>query len=188
MSRPISWLPRLHEIRRTVANSVRSHYDRRDLQSLFELQPRAVQKLLELLPTVPIGTAKLVEREALGLFLDAAGEADDVSGYMEQVRQRKAGVSHRKLRSLIRQEFEPGDLGSLPESVHLSRGRLEVSFRSLEQLAEAMVWLCQVIETEEFEREFEPEPPPRPAPEEATEVREMFADLKRMEAQRAAMR
>ncbi len=47
MARPVSWLPRLHEIRRAVANSVRSHYDRHDLQNLFELQPRAAQKLSE---------------------------------------------------------------------------------------------------------------------------------------------
>ena len=39
MPRPLSWLPRLHVIRRTVANSVRSHYDRRELETLFELQP-----------------------------------------------------------------------------------------------------------------------------------------------------
>jgi len=32
MPRPLSWLPRLHEISRSVANSVRSHYDRHDLQ------------------------------------------------------------------------------------------------------------------------------------------------------------
>ena len=41
MPRRLSWLPRLHEIRRSVGNSVRSHYDRRDLQTLFEFQPRA---------------------------------------------------------------------------------------------------------------------------------------------------
>ncbi|MDQ1450390.1 MAG: hypothetical protein QOK38_256 [Acidobacteriaceae bacterium] len=35
MPRPISWLPRLHEIRRSVVNSVRSHYDRNDLERLF---------------------------------------------------------------------------------------------------------------------------------------------------------
>jgi len=38
-ARPICWLPRLHLIRRAVTNSVRSHYDRHDLEQLFELQP-----------------------------------------------------------------------------------------------------------------------------------------------------
>jgi len=40
MPRPVSWLPRLHVIRRTITTSVRSHYDRRELETLFELQPR----------------------------------------------------------------------------------------------------------------------------------------------------
>ena len=41
MPRPISWLPQLHAIERSVQNSVRSHYQRRDLEQLFSLQPRA---------------------------------------------------------------------------------------------------------------------------------------------------
>ncbi len=184
MPRPVSWLPRLHEIRRAVANSVRSHYDRRELQSLFELQPRAAQNLLELLPTIPVGTAKLVEREALGRFLDGVRDADDITGYMEQVRQTKASIPRRKLRSLVRHDTDPATLTSLPESVSLSRGRLEVSFRSVEQLAEVMYWLAQMLDTEEFAREFEPEPPPAPEPEDGGEIRDIFAELECMEAER----
>ena len=93
MPRPVSWLPRLHEIRRSVANSVRSHYGRRDLEQLFELQPRAAQKLIEMLPTVQIGTSLLLEREALAGFLDRVREAEDVTALFEQVRAEKAGVS-----------------------------------------------------------------------------------------------
>jgi hypothetical protein len=69
MPRPISWLPHLHEIRRSVLNSVRSHYDRNDLERLFEVQPRSAQLLLELLPTVRLGRSLLVEREALASSL-----------------------------------------------------------------------------------------------------------------------
>ncbi len=55
VARPVSWLPRLHTITKTVQNSVRSHYDRGDLERLFELQPRAAQKMLEMLPIVRSG-------------------------------------------------------------------------------------------------------------------------------------
>ena len=68
LPRTLSWLPRLHEIRRAVGNSVRSHYGRHDLEALFELQPRAAQQLLGLLPPVTVGTSRLVEAEALGDF------------------------------------------------------------------------------------------------------------------------
>ncbi len=54
MLRPISWLTRLHVISRSVANSVRSHYERHDIRKLFELKPRAAQKQLEMLPPVQI--------------------------------------------------------------------------------------------------------------------------------------
>jgi len=87
MPRPVSWLPRLHEISRAVANSVRSHYDRRDLEQLFELQPRAAQKLIEILPSVPIGTSRLVERSDLAHFLDRVRKTDDTAALFETLRQ-----------------------------------------------------------------------------------------------------
>jgi hypothetical protein len=96
MPRPISWLPRLHEIARSVANSVRSHYDRRDLEQLFELQPRAAQKLLEMLPTVQVGTSGLVERETLGAFLERVRDSENTTELFEQIRKEKAGNSRRE--------------------------------------------------------------------------------------------
>lgn len=187
MPRPISWLPRLHEIRRSVANSVRSHYGRRDLEQLFELQPRAAQKLLEMLPTVKIGTSLLAERETLVVFLDRVREADDVTALFDQVRAEKAGVSKRKVRTLVPRDSEPITLTSLPESIALSRGRLEISFASVEQLAEAMFALARVLETEidVFAQAYEPEVPPE-VPEDAVDIGALFAELEEMENKRAA--
>ncbi|WP_263377205.1 hypothetical protein [Granulicella aggregans] len=187
MPRPVSWLPRLHEIRRSVANSVRSHYGRRDLEQLFELQPRAAQKLFEMLPTVKIGTSLLVEREALVIFLDRVREAEDVGALFEQVRAEKAGVSRRKVRALVPRDTEPATLSSLPESIALSRGRLEVSFATVEQLAEAMFALARVLETDvdAFAQAYEPEMPPE-VPEVALEIDALFAELEAMERERSA--
>ena len=50
MPRPSTWMSRLHELRRSVAHSDRSHYGRRDIDALFELQPRAAQNLLRCSP------------------------------------------------------------------------------------------------------------------------------------------
>jgi len=157
MPRPVSWLPRLHEIRRSVANSVRSHYDRRDLEQLFELQPRAANNLIVLLPTVQVGTSHLVEREALGGFLDRVRESKDTQALFDQVRREKAPTSRRKVRSLVRRDIEPISLASLPSSISLSRGRLEVSFRTVEELAQTMYALARVIESDgdEMARQFE---------------------------------
>ncbi len=148
MPRPISWLPRLHLIARSVTNSVRSHYDRHDLESLFELQPRAAQKLLEMLPSVQVGTSRLVDREVLAGFLDRVRDADDVPALYDKIRAEKAVVSRRKPRSLVRRDLDAIGIDSLPSSIVLSRGRLEVNFTSVEGLAEAMYALARVLEAE----------------------------------------
>ncbi len=148
MPRPISWLPRLHLIARSVTNSVRSHYDRHDLESLFELQPRAAQKLLEMLPSVQVGTSRLVDREVLAGFLDRVRDAYDVPALYDKIRAEKAVVSRRKPRSLVRRDLDAIGIDSLPSSIVLSRRRLEVNFTSVEGLAEAMYALARVLEAE----------------------------------------
>lgn len=158
MPRPISWLPRLHRIARTVAGSVRSHYDRRDLEQLFELQPRAAQKLLEMLPTLQVGTSRLLEREALAAFLERVREAEDVAALFDALRTEKAQVSRRKPRSLVRRDLAPVSIASLPASITLRPGQMEVRFRTVVELAEAMYALARVLENEgdEFAKTFEP--------------------------------
>jgi hypothetical protein len=148
MPRPVSWLPRLHEITRTVNSSARSHYDRRDLEKLFELQPRAAQKMLEMLPTVQVGTSRLVDREVLAGFLEGVRDADNTEAYLEQTRLAKAVVSHRKIRSLVRRDTEPIGIDSLPASIVLTRGRMEVTFSTVEELAQSMYALARVLETD----------------------------------------
>lgn len=156
MPRPISWLARLYEIRRSVQSSVRSHYDRGDLEKLFELQPRAASKLLEMLPTVRVGTSQLVDREVLAGFLDRVRDAEDTAKLFDQVRAEKAQVSRRKPRSLVRRDLDPIGIASLPSSITLSPGRMEVNFETVEELAEAMYALARVLEAEgeEFARTF----------------------------------
>ncbi len=186
MARPPTWLPRLHPIRQAVANSVRSHYDRRDLERLFELQPRGAGKLLELLPTVPVGTAYLVDREVLLGFLERVQEAEDVHALFELLRQEKGAASRRKIRSLVRRDLEAVGLSSLPESIGFSRGRLEVSFRSVDELAEAMLILARILESEgdAFADLYEPEKAPA-VDSDVKELRDMFRRLEEMEAERS---
>ncbi len=187
MPRPLSWLPRLHEIRRTVANSVRSHYGRRDLEGLFTLQPRAAQKLLELLPTTAVGTSRLVEREALAGFLERVAEAEDIQAVFEAAREEKTQGSRRRLRTLVQANDQPVSLASPPESLTLQRGRLEVQFNTLEELAEAMYFLARALaeETEAFAQAYEPVPEPVEGAR-GDDVAELFAELLRLEEQHAA--
>ena len=157
MPRPISWLPRLHQIMRAVTTSVRSHYDRRDIEKLFELQPRAAQEVLKLLPSTQVGTSRLLDRDVLLSFLERVRDADDTAGLFDKIRQEKVTVSKRRLRSLVRRDLDAVSLTSLPDAMILSRGRLEVNYETVEQLAECMLMLARVLESEgeEFAVAFE---------------------------------
>ncbi len=81
------------------------------------------------------------------------------------------------------QVIEGGQL--LPESIGLARGRLEVSFRSVEQLAEVMYVLARILEGEgdAFAAAYEPETEPE-SPD-TGDVRELLDDLEAMEASEA---
>lgn len=157
MPRPISWLTRLPEIRRAVASSVRSHYERKEIESLFQVQPRAAQLLLEMLPTTAIGRSRLVERLALADFLDRIHKADDPSAELDLIRAGGGKVSSKKLRTLVRRDVEPLQLDSLPATIEIIPGQMIVSFRTIEDLAQAMYSLARAIETEgdELARRYE---------------------------------
>jgi hypothetical protein len=146
MPRPISWLPRLHEIRRSVVNSVRSHYDRNDLERLFEVQPRSAQLLLELLPTVRLGRSLLVEREALAQFIERLSVAEDVSSEIERIRSERPGQVRKKLRYVVTDEVANATVSSLPSNVVAEAGRLEIRFSTLIELAESLHAVAQALD------------------------------------------
>jgi hypothetical protein len=181
MARQVSWETRLHEIRRSVANSVRSHYDRRDLELLFRLQPRSAGKLLESLPSVRVGRSDLVLREALGKFLEGAQEAEDVAGYCAEQRAQREVQSRRKPRSLVRRDFDPVSAASL--SRWLSPGVLKIPYSSLDELFDVLWRVASAVrdDLEEFARIYEVDAPAKPEPEAAQEMRLMFEELGRME-------
>jgi hypothetical protein len=185
LPRPASWLPRLYDITRSVLNSVRSHYERRDLESLFELQPRAAQKLLKLLPTTEVGTGHLVSREALLSFLERVRNAEDTPALFDHLRQERPKASRKKIRSFVKTDLTPTSFASLPNRVNLSPGNLHVAFQTVDELAESLMKIAQLLseDAEQFAENYEPKKPPRI--EELNELQAMFAELEAMEAQQA---
>jgi hypothetical protein len=140
-----------------VAESVRSHYTRSDLEHLFEIQPRSAQMLMELLPTVQIGKSLLVERKALAGLLGQLAEADDPARELTAIRaQGKPRILRRKLRELVQRDVSAG-VSPLPPNVHLERGALAVSFTTVEELAASLWSLATLLEgdLEEFALRYE---------------------------------
>jgi hypothetical protein len=148
MPRPISWLTRLNQIRQTVTASVRSHYERREIEALFQIQPRTAQLLLEMLPTTVVGRSRLVERQVLADFLERINDAENPSVELERIRIEGNTVSRKKLRTLVRRDVGELGIDSLPANIELSPGRMVMSFRTIEDLAAGMYSLARIIEAE----------------------------------------
>jgi hypothetical protein len=158
MARPVSWLPRLSALVRSVSESVRSHYASDDLERLFEIQPRSAQMLMNLLPTVRVGKSLLVEREALEGLLVRLSEADDPAAELGSIRARgKPPAVRRKLRDLVPKDIAAG-LTELPSNVVLEQGFLTVRFATVEELAASLWRLATLLDQdlEGFAQLYEP--------------------------------
>ncbi len=189
MPRPISWLHRAHDIRRALLSSARSHYQRRDIERLFELQPRAAQQLMAALPGTEVGTATLVERDALVALIDATAQAEDPAAALAGFRERKRTPPKRTLRSLMPHDTEPTEWDNLLGGLTLAPGSVRIEFQSLETLCLCLVSLANLLEREmeEFADRYEVRPPTPPEDGKA-EVESMFAELERMEAEKHVRR
>jgi hypothetical protein len=174
----------LPEIRRSVANSARSHYDRKDLQALFQLQPRAAGALLDMLPKVKVGQAHLVERDALGRFLDRVHRAENVTAAVMAQRAEREAATRRKPRALVRRDHEVVSAASL--SHWLTRGHLHIHFETAQELSDALwrVAISMQEDLEAFVSLYEPVPEQGQPDAARAEIDAMFARLRTMEAAR----
>lgn len=187
MSRPISWLSRIESLLSNIEGSVRSHYGRKDLEQLFELQPRAALKLLKLLPTIQLGNSNYVERSSLAEFLISIQQTGDASQVMAQYRKLRM-APRRKLRELVPRDHPAASAASLPPNLLASPGTITISFQSIEELAAALTSLATILsdDLECFAELYEPpshkmEPSTKPG-----EYELMLQDLEQMERQRDA--
>ena len=160
MSRPLSWLDQIYPISKAVAASARSHYDRRDLEQLFSIQPRSAQNLMSALPTVSVGRANLVERDALLEFLSKLQKADDPGEFYARLRATKIKSAKRTLKKLVLEDVS-SDIDSLPSSIALSVREVRVQFNTIEELVEALMRLAIVLDKQldEFVARYQPKEP-----------------------------
>lgn len=185
-----SWLSRLPEIRRSVRESVRSHYDSRALQRLFEVKPRAAQKLIQIVSVgAKVGRSALVERVALADFLTVVAESDDPEATLRVRRRQQKPAPRRALRELIQADSDPATLETIPRNITLSTGKMEIEFTRMEELAGALHAIAQILENEfeEFADRFEPVFEAVTEVDPVTEdLRRAFAELRRREQEKAA--
>ena len=180
MPRPITWLPRLTEIRRSVKNSARSHYERKDIERLFELQPRAAQALVQgISPSAKVGRSFLLARADLEVFLDRIQEGANPASLLSH---RSEPVPRRRLRELVQVDRFSATLDEAPGNISLQPGELTITFSSMQELAGALLALAEILDNAEqfaaFEDRFVPRPPENNhSAEDGAAVEKMFKEL-----------
>jgi len=191
MPRPVTWLPRIREIRESVKASVRSHYERSEIERLFQVQARAAQQLMKIVGTaVKVGRSRLIERAALETFLDDLFESEDTTGALAQ---RKVGpppqAPRRAIRSLVLVDRPPATLNSLPHNLSLETGRLTITFQTVQELATALGALAVVLdnESEKFAERYEVALPAQTLSEDEVQaeldIASMYEELAELERQ-----
>jgi hypothetical protein len=165
MPRTLSWLPRLAEIRRTVHQSARSHYERKDIERLFQIQPRRAQQLIQgIAPSAKIGRSLLLERSALQAFLDAIADGADPACLLSA---RVAPAPRRKLRILVQHDHAPTTLDNAPGNISFEAGKLTITFNCIQDLASALLALAEILDNPEQLDLVEARHVPKPAPDPA---------------------
>jgi hypothetical protein len=170
----------LPEIRRSVKNSARSHYERKDIERLFELQPRAAQALVQgISPSAKVGRSLLLARGDLEAFLDRIHEGAEPASLLSP---RSEPVSRRRLRELVQVDRVPVRLDEAPGNISFQPGELTISFSSMQELAGALLALAEILDNAEqfaaFEDRFVPRPPENNhSAEDGAAVEKMFKEL-----------
>jgi hypothetical protein len=177
MARPVGWLGRLDSITKTVANSVRSHYDRADLTALFDLKERSMFALMAALPKVHVGRSVLVERASLLAFLERLRAAEDPAAEIARVRTETPATPRRKMREFRVTEVA-GKLDELPNNITLNTGELHIRFRNMEELGLSMAALAEVLrhDLDNFALRYEPHPERSPEKEAESQAAREEAD------------
>lgn len=141
MARPFPWIKRLPDIRRSVSNSLRSHYTRRDLELLFEVSQSSAVRLLKMIATESVGGLHLVGRESLSTFLESVSGTEDVAKLCAKTRAKRRKLTRIQGRYLCLRDEPEVAVASLPESIVLERGRLDIHFDTIEELVGQLIIL-----------------------------------------------
>lgn len=170
MARPPSWLPRLPEIRKSVEGGMREQFDSEAIKDVFHIQLQQSRNLMNLMPQVMApGRVRLVERGDLVEFLETVRQAGDVNDLFKKLKKKK------RVKRSIRVRVGPGGELLVPYGPHpagvsmtLTKGGLNVTWRTMRECMEVMFNIAAMIQNDEegFERDYcfpEPEAPAAPA-------------------------
>ena len=138
--------------------------------------------MLELLPSIALGRARYVERDALNAFLERLQKADDVPAALLLYKKERS-APRRVLRELLPRDTPVADPASLPSNVSALPGAITIHFTKMEELAGELATLANIL-TDDFEgfaQRYEPQEPVEDRSHERDDFQAMMAELEELE-------
>jgi hypothetical protein len=147
-----AWFHRLDEILSELRDLPVSHLDRVAVQKLFRVRERRARQIMASLPTLQVGNAAAVERQALIARLEHTASGDPfqleiarrtrVSAELDLSRRQLAARSVRiATAASVRQQ----PAGMLGEGIELRPGELRIEFSGAEDLASKLFQLSRTM-------------------------------------------
>ena len=161
MARPIKWSRDLHAIRERAARSRTETWGRGDIERLFDIGRASAQSLMKAIGEVQaVAGAHFVDRASLLSFLDEMIAADSVEDALRH-RLLEADVppAPKPLRVSLPPDLRNVRLHDLPDTIQLSRGRLEITAPSTEAMLESLALLAQAMQNDLHSVQDALEPP-----------------------------
>lgn len=164
MARKISWSWMVSDLYAWACNSKKAQVTSVDIRREFGIQAKAAERLMTLMQREELGGTTFVRiddlRAWLKRVLDAykAGGDPAVRALFEQIRTtEKPGVINRRIVEIerdhseaLRKAAEIMESVDKPAGLKLRRGRLEVSWSTMEQLVQGLYWLASEMQDEGY--------------------------------------
>ena len=186
MARPIKWAYDLGIIRDRLLRSTIQAYTRADLESLFNVKASTALTLLRAIGgACNIGGHLIVEKPRIEDFIAAMQAAPNLdAAFQQRVRFSEPVPRKKPIRMSLPKDLLTVTVDELPkEVIEISTGRIVIKGSNAEEVVTSLMLLAQAL-TNDMDT-FIPlvDPPPDPRPGLDDELRLMFGDLRRDEAE-----
>ena len=147
-----AWFHRLEEILEELRALEISHLDRLAVQKLFRVRERRARQMMAGLPSMQVGNAVAVERDALILRLEntAAGarfqwEMSRRARLLEHLERTRRQLAARRVRIPAAADVRDRSVRELAGGIELRPGELHIQFYGVEDLAAKLFELSQAM-------------------------------------------
>lgn len=183
MARPLKWRAHIYQIAASVRNAKTETWDRKDIQHVFNVGRVSSQTLMKAIGDIDdIGGKHVVSRTSLLAYLSSLIEADDL-GQVHRTRVVEAEpVPRPRYLKAIPEDMRSIMVRDLPPEITLEPGRIEIRGSDAVSLMERLCLLAQAMENDLDSATFKLNPPPPNHEQLDDDLRQMFAELREMEA------